>query len=118
MIVLKTDNIPNQKIIKVLGKVKTRLFAEPCESTEIAAKEKLKRKAKALGADAIINFDYKCWGFPETLVTVYRGLAVKTDFTFPIQQALNTDVCWNCGTKINKDQLYCRVCFAKNREIV
>ena len=50
MIVSRTDNITTKKIVKVLGKIKIRDFRELGEEENL---QKLIRKAKAMGADAI-----------------------------------------------------------------
>jgi hypothetical protein len=94
MLVVKEDYIPNKKIVKVIKEIKTRFFL------------------KELKADSIINF--KCKG-GELIgwFTTYSGFAVKTEFIIPPKQLLSKTICWSCGTPIEKEQRYCRECFAK-----
>ncbi|MBA7671606.1 hypothetical protein ES703_79765 [subsurface metagenome] len=112
MIVSKTDNIPTKKIVTVLGKISTNVAEDFPGSEEVAAMQILIRKAKTIGADAIINFSRGIRGILGILGirTTYTGLAVITEDIIPIQQVLNTSVCWNCGTQIEKSQRFCGFC--------
>lgn len=112
MIVSKTDDIPTKKIVTVLGKISIKIIEDFFGSEENATMQKLIRKAKAMGADAITNFSYRRLGIFE-IITTYSGLAVITEDIIPIQQVLNTNVCWNCGTQIEKNQRFCRFCGTK-----
>ncbi|MFX1464070.1 MAG: hypothetical protein ACFFBF_13650 [Promethearchaeota archaeon] len=109
MIVSQTDNIPTKKIVKILGKIKVKDFKELGEAENM---QRLIRKAKAMGADAIINYAYGRLGLFD-IVTTYWGFAVKTEDIIPIQRVLNTSVCCNCGTHIEKDQRFCGRCGTK-----
>jgi hypothetical protein len=110
MLVVKEDYIPNKKIVKVIKEIKTRFFLK--EPNDETAKRRLVKKASALKADSIINF--KCKG-GELIgwFTTYSGFAVKTEFIIPPKQLLSKTICWSCGTPIEKEQRYCRECFAK-----
>lgn len=111
VIVSKTDYIPTKKIVEVLGEIKVKDYKDLGEGESM---QRLIRKAKTIGADAIINFSCRrgeiLW---YDLIDIYTGLAVITEDVIPIKQVLNTNVCWNCGISIEKDQRYCRNCFAK-----
>ena len=111
MIVSKTDNIPTKKIVTVLGKISTKVaeYFAGSGSQEEAAMQILIRKAKTMGADAIINFSYGIRGILG-IKTTYTGLAVITEDIIPIHQVLDTSVCWNCGTQIEKSQRFCGFC--------
>ena len=83
MIVSKTDDIPTKKIVTVLGKISIKIIEDFFGSEENATMQKLIRKAKAMGADAITNFSYRRLGIFE-IITTYSGLAVITeDYTHP-----------------------------------
>lgn len=110
MIIVKEDYIPNKKIIEVVKEIKTRLFLK--ESSEETAKRRLENKASALGADSIINFKSRRGELVGDTIT-YSGLAVKTEYIIPPKQLFSNTICWSCGTSIEKDQRYCRECFAK-----
>ena len=111
MIVSKTDTIPTKKIVKVLGEIKVKDFKVLGKGESM---QRLIRKAKIIGADAIINFSCRkgeiLW---YDLVDIYTGLAVITEDIIPLKQVLNTNICWNCGTPVEKNQRFCRSCFAK-----
>ena len=115
MIVSKTDNIPTKKIVTVLGKISTNVAEDFFGSEEADATQRLIRKAKTMGADAIINFSYGIRGILGILGirTTYTGLAVITEDIIPIHQVLDTRVCWNCGTQIEKNQRFCGFCGTK-----
>jgi uncharacterized protein YbjQ (UPF0145 family) len=113
MLVVKEDSIPNKKIVKVVKEIKVRFFSKVpnFENIEIA-KTRLVQKASALKADSIINFKWKGGELVGRFIT-YSGLAVITEYIIPMKQLLSNTVCWSCGTPIEKDQRYCRECFAK-----
>ena len=82
MIVSKTDKIPTKKIIAVLEKVLIEIAEDFFGAREVTAKQTLIRKAKTMGADAIIKFSkFTILG----IKTTYTGLAVTTEDIIPIQ---------------------------------
>ncbi|GAH70815.1 unnamed protein product [marine sediment metagenome] len=111
MIVSKTDKIPNKKIVSVLGKVKTRQTTS-YEKYEWKARDRMIRKAKKMGANAIINFSYRRLGLWE-VYEYYRGLAGIVEDILPIQKVLSNDYCWQCGKRIKDNARYCGSCYAK-----
>ena len=108
MIVSKTDYIKEKIIVSVLGEVKIKQLAG-YGIGEGKAMEKMIRKAKTMGANAIINFSYRGPGFPG-IYNHYRGLAVIVE---DYRKYWQGQKCSNCGKKIKITAHFCGFCGTK-----
>ena len=115
MIISKTDNIPTKKVVSVLGNISISQ-TEWLENDETKAMNKLKTKAQAMGANAIINFVYSP-SAPGMIKATASGLAVivedKTNSqtvppTPPSKQGYK--YCYACGEKIPISFGFCGKC--------
>ena len=77
VIITPSDNIPTKKIVAVLGNVSARKFVMFNERPEKCFEE-LKKKAAAMGADAVINVIYRKPGLLENSANC-NGLAVTLE---------------------------------------
>lgn len=109
MIVSRTDTIATKKIVTVIEKISIKIFESYKRAKEGEATQILIRKAKAIRADAIINFS---WRPPEPFGTkaIYSGDAVITEDIKPFWE---TVYCGKCGKPNKLYYLYCMHCGEK-----
>jgi len=108
MIVSKTNDIPDKIIVSVLGKVKIRQIRTYGKNEEKAMGTMI-RKAKTMGANAIINFSYRgdgIWG----IRNIYTGLAVIAE---DIRKYWQSQKCSHCGKRVKVTDYFCGSCGTK-----
>lgn len=104
IIMSTTDNIPTKKIVKVLGNISAKKTVWLSENPEGCFKE-LKKKARLLGANAIINAKYHSSGLGMSASAT--GVAVKVE---DITQL----VCGQCSKELPEgDFSFCPYCGSK-----
>jgi|GEM_PF-5105136 len=77
ILVSDSDKIPTMKVVEVIGNISTKKVMWVSENPDKCMDE-LKKKAEAIGANAIINFTYEPSGTLGWFGTC-RGLAVKVE---------------------------------------
>ena len=106
MIISKTNDIPEQIIVSVLGEIKIKIVEIPWRSKEGRVKDMMIRKAKTMGANAIINFIN--WGQGILGIrTTYSGLAVIAE---DIRKYWQGQKCSHCGKRVKVTDYFCGSC--------
>lgn len=104
IIMSTTNNIPTKKIVKVLGDISAKKKVWLSENPEGCFKE-LKKEARAMGANAIINAKYHFSGLGMTASAT--GVAV-------IVKDIKRLVCDQCSKELPEgDFTFCPFCGAK-----
>ncbi len=108
MIISKEDYIPDKIVVSVIGPIELKLSGST-KRQEGGARDRMRQKAKEMGANAIIN--YECYTYLglwlENKKSRYKGTAVIVE---DIGTFWKGKECPHCGRRVRTGEKFCGSC--------